>query len=85
MVSGNFLGEMVKAVRTGGPGSLYWGFVPFLLESFPYDIAELGVYSQLHDMREATAKKDDEKGRWVASLPDHVSRGWREDLGCVFV
>lgn len=41
MVGNNFLGEMVTAVRKGGPGALYWGFLPYCLESFPYDIAEL--------------------------------------------
>lgn len=34
-----------------GVGGLYWGFVPFLAESFPYDTTELGTYSQLHDWR----------------------------------
>jgi hypothetical protein len=51
---------------------LYWGFVPFLIESFPYDCTELGTYSQLHDWREAALKKDDSTSRWVASVPDQV-------------
>jgi hypothetical protein len=56
-----------------GIGSLYWGFVPFLIESFPYDCTELGTYSQLHDWRTAALKKDDSTSRWVASVPDQVS------------
>jgi hypothetical protein len=32
---GNLLGEMAAAVRKGGPGALYWGFLPYCLESFP--------------------------------------------------
>lgn len=33
-----------------GPLGLYWGFLPYCLESFPYDISELSTYSQLRDM-----------------------------------
>jgi hypothetical protein len=58
-----------------GVGSLYWGFVPFLIESFPYDCTELGTYSQLHDLRKAAVKQDDATSRWVASVPDQV--GWK--------
>jgi hypothetical protein len=41
LVGGNFMVEMGRAVQRGGPGALYWGFFPFLVESFPYDITEL--------------------------------------------
>lgn len=30
------------SVVVQGVGGLYWGFVPFLIESFPYDCTELG-------------------------------------------
>jgi hypothetical protein len=56
-----------------GVGSLYWGFVPFLIESFPYDCTELGTYSQLHDWRKAVLKKGDASSSLVASVPDQVS------------
>ncbi len=29
---------------------LYWGFLPYCMESFPYDISELATYSQLRDV-----------------------------------
>lgn len=51
---------------------MYWGFVPFLIESFPYDCTELGTYSQLHDWREAALKKDDATSRMLARVPDQV-------------
>lgn len=41
MIKGNFLAEMVNAVRRDGVGALYWGFFAFCMESFPYDIMEL--------------------------------------------
>lgn len=71
-VGGNFVQEMATSVRKNGIGSLYWGFVPFLIESFPYDCTELGTYSQLHDWRTAALKKDDSTSRWVASVPDQA-------------
>lgn len=58
-----------------GVGGLYWGFVPFLIESFPYDCTELGTYSQLHDWRQAALRKEDSTSRLVARVPDQV-RGW---------
>lgn len=33
-----------------GPLGIYWGFLPYCMESFPYDISELGTYSQLRDI-----------------------------------
>ncbi|KAF8066349.1 SAMC1 [Scenedesmus sp. PABB004] len=71
-VGANFLQEMASTVRTQGVGGLYWGFVPFLIESFPYDITELGTYSQLHDLRAAAATRRDATGRWVASVPEQA-------------
>lgn len=63
-------------------GSLYWGFVPFLIESFPYDCTELGTYSQLHDWRKAVLKKGDASSSLVASVPDQVRPlGWKLWLG----
>lgn len=61
-----------KKTQTQGIGGLYWGFIPFLLESFPYDCTELGTYSQLHDVRKAAAAKNDATGKWVSSIPDQV-------------
>lgn len=58
-----------------GVGGLYWGFVPFLIESFPYDCTELGTYSQLHDWRQAALKKEDSTSRLVARVPDQVRGG----------
>ena len=43
MISGNIFREMAMAVRTSGPTALWYGFAPFLLEAFPYDVSELGT------------------------------------------
>lgn len=60
-----------------GVGGLYANsFVPFLIESFPYDMTELGTYSQLHDARKAALKRDDATAQFIASVPDQVS-AWR--------
>ncbi|EFJ49599.1 hypothetical protein VOLCADRAFT_89479 [Volvox carteri f. nagariensis] len=50
LISGNLFREMANVVRTRGPMGLYWGFLPYCLESFPYDISELATYSQLRDV-----------------------------------
>jgi hypothetical protein len=63
---------MVSTVQKKGPGALYWGFVPFLIESFPYDITELGTYSQLSDMKERMVAKDGPRSRWMAQVPDQA-------------
>jgi hypothetical protein len=55
-----------------GPGALYWGFVPFLIESFPYDLTELGTYSQLHDMREDALRRGSKGSKWMAQVPEQV-------------
>ena len=59
-----------------GVGGLYWGFVPFLIESFPYDCTELGTYSQLHDLRQAALKRDDATSKLMAQVPDQVGCGF---------
>ena len=50
LISGNLVQEMGSAVRRHGPGALWFGFLPFLLEAFPYDVSELATYSQLRDL-----------------------------------
>lgn len=40
---------MTTAVRRGGPGALYWGFLPFCYESLPFDMTELSTFSYLND------------------------------------
>jgi hypothetical protein len=40
---------MRQAVKLGGPGALFYGFGAYLMESVPYDVAELGVYGSLRD------------------------------------
>eukprot|EP00878_Enallax_costatus_P032553 GHUV01035784.1.p1 GENE.GHUV01035784.1~~GHUV01035784.1.p1 ORF type:complete len:334 (+),score=111.85 GHUV01035784.1:363-1364(+) len=69
---GNFLQEMVTTVQKKGPGALYWGFVPFLIESFPYDLTELGTYSQLSDMKERAVARSSQHSKWVAQVPDQA-------------
>ena len=53
---------MREAVRLGGPGALFYGFGAYLMESVPYDVAELGVYGSLRDWvdgrRRALAAKE---------------------------
>lgn len=41
---------MGNSVARNGPGALWFGFLPFLLEAFPYDMSELSTYSQLRDL-----------------------------------
>eukprot|EP00198_Chlamydomonas_reinhardtii_P001375 XP_001690711.1 predicted protein [Chlamydomonas reinhardtii] len=50
LISGNLFREMNNVVKKQGPMGLYWGFLPYCLESFPYDISELATYSQLRDV-----------------------------------
>lgn len=47
--SGSVWRAMREAVRLGGPGALFYGFGAYLMESVPYDVAELGVYGSLRD------------------------------------
>jgi hypothetical protein len=42
-----------QVLRTSGPRSLYFGFVPYCLESWPYDISELLVVGAASDVRGA--------------------------------
>jgi hypothetical protein len=67
-----------------GPGALYWGFVPFLIESFPYDLTELGTYSQLHDMREEALRKSNPGSKWMAQVPEQVCGHALKKYVCVF-
>lgn len=72
LVSGNFMKEMMVTLRTQGPMGLYWGFLPYCFESFPYDITELGTYSSLRDAYELTSKGDGELSQKVNRVPSHV-------------
>lgn len=47
MLRGRLLAGMAAAVGGGGLGQLYAGYVPFLVRTLPYDVAELATYSQL--------------------------------------
>jgi hypothetical protein len=42
-----------QVLRTSGPRSLYFGFVPYCLESWPYDVSELLVVGAASDVRGA--------------------------------
>lgn len=44
----------VQVLRTAGPRSLYYGFIPYCLESWPYDISELLVVGAASDVRGAS-------------------------------
>ncbi|KIY95208.1 hypothetical protein MNEG_12754 [Monoraphidium neglectum] len=63
---------MASAVRRDGIGALYWGFFAFCMESFPYDIMELGSYGSMQDAREAALKRDDALGRRLAAVPSQA-------------
>jgi hypothetical protein len=78
VVGGNLLGEMAGAVRRGGPTALYWGFLPYLLESLPYDITELATYFQLRDGYEAAAAGQSPLRALLDRAPPHV---WDLALG----
>ena len=51
MLRGRLLAGMAAAVGGGGLGQLYAGYVPFLVRTLPYDVAELATYSQLTALR----------------------------------
>ena len=36
--------------------TLRYGFAPFLMEAFPYDVSELGTYSQLRELHGEASK-----------------------------
>ncbi|GFR49742.1 hypothetical protein Agub_g11899 [Astrephomene gubernaculifera] len=59
IISGNLFKEMGHVVRTQGPMGLYWGFLPYCFESFPYDISELATYSQLRDVYNQAVSRAD--------------------------
>ncbi|KAK9821778.1 hypothetical protein WJX81_000955 [Elliptochloris bilobata] len=51
VLRGRLLAGMAAAVGGGGIGQLYAGFVPFLVRSVPYDVAELATYSHLASLQ----------------------------------
>lgn len=42
---------LLQALRRSGPRALYYGMVPYCLESWPYDISELAVVGAAKDLR----------------------------------
>lgn len=72
LISGNLGLEMGRAIRNGGPLALWNGFVPFLVEALPYDMSELGSYSQLRDTWDHTTQPG---GRCEARRqPQHTAK-----------
>ncbi|KAJ9506965.1 hypothetical protein QJQ45_016546, partial [Haematococcus lacustris] len=65
LISGHLIMEMGKAMRGGGPGALWQGFLPFCMEAFPNDLSELGSYSQLRDCYDHLSRP----GESDASMP----------------
>jgi hypothetical protein len=51
-VTGSMFGAMASAWKVSGPAALYWGFLPFLAKSLPYDMGELNSYSSMQDWRD---------------------------------
>jgi hypothetical protein len=42
----------VRVVRQQGVRALYWGFLPYCFEAWPYDVTELMVYGNMSDTYE---------------------------------
>jgi hypothetical protein len=59
-------------MRQQGPGALYWGFVPYCFESWPYDVTELLVVGGLKDARGSIAAQVTHLGSIVAAMPPHM-------------
>ncbi|KAG1679403.1 hypothetical protein FOA52_007694 [Chlamydomonas sp. UWO 241] len=78
IISGNLMREMGNSVRRNGPGALWFGFLPFLLEAFPYDMSELGTYSQLRDLHTESCKPGSRFSSVVDRLP---SQAWDAGIG----
>ena len=78
MISGNIFREMAMAVRTSGPTALWYGFAPFLLEAFPYDVSELGTYSQLRELHNEASRPTSRFHGAVTALP---SSAWDAAIG----
>lgn len=72
LISGNLVKEMANSVRNQGPMSLWWGFLPFCLEAFPYDMSELAGYSQLRDVYDTLAKPGGRFHAVAQKLPEHA-------------
>ncbi|GAX73771.1 hypothetical protein CEUSTIGMA_g1222.t1 [Chlamydomonas eustigma] len=69
LISGNLIKEMATSVRNHGPGSLWYGFLPFLMEAFPYDVSELGTYSQLRELHNEACKPSSRHHAMTTMLP----------------
>ena len=61
-ITGSMLGAMAQAFKSGGPRALYWGFLPFLYKSLPYDMGELVSYSSMQDWRDRVLQEAPKKG-----------------------
>ncbi|GLC60541.1 hypothetical protein PLESTB_001624900 [Pleodorina starrii] len=82
LISGNLFREMRNVVRTQGPMGLYWGFLPYCLESFPYDISELATYSQLRDVYNQAVSKAEGSGSPLFGAASKVpSQVWDIAIG----
>ncbi|GFH23269.1 uncharacterized protein HaLaN_20860 [Haematococcus lacustris] len=64
--------EMGKAMRGGGPGALWQGFLPFCMEAFPNDLSELGSYSQLRDCYDHLSRPGESLHAASQVLPQHI-------------
>lgn len=49
------LGNLLGALRTGGPAALYCCFIPFCAKSLPFDATELVTYATLRELRAEAA------------------------------
>lgn len=72
LISGNLVQEMSRTIRSGGPLALWSGFLPFMIEAFPYDCGELGVYSQLRDIYDSASKPGSRMRSLTEQVPEHV-------------
>ncbi|GFH08152.1 uncharacterized protein HaLaN_03069, partial [Haematococcus lacustris] len=72
LISGHLIMEMSKAMRGGGPGALWQGFLPFCMEAFPNDLSELGSYSQLRDCYDHLSRPGESLHAASQVLPQHI-------------
>lgn len=72
LVKGSFIKEMFRVLKKNGPRSLYWGFLPYCFEAWPYDITELLVYGHLKDGHESCQGKPVSMPLVGSSIPQHV-------------
>lgn len=61
-----------QSMRKDGPKSLYYGFLPYCFEAWPYDITELLVVGGLKDSRAELASKPGLLGAAVAAAPPQL-------------